>query len=274
VILVIYGLLTERSIGKLFFAALIPGLLGTLLYMAAVTVRIRLNPELAPSSQRLNPSERCHAIQAMWPVGLLFALVMGGIYIGWFSPTEAAAIGASGTLLYAIFKRTLQLPEFISCLTETANTTGMIFLILVGTAMFNFFIESSGLPQFLVAGAQELAWNPYWILLLIILFYLVLGCFMDSLSMLLLTVPLVFPLILDLGFDPIWFGVIIVTVVEIGLITPPIGMNLFTIMGSTPDLKLPTLVRGVVPFLLADIVRLAILIAIPGLVLWLPGQML
>ena len=274
VVLVIYGLLTEVSIGKLFFAALVPGILGTVLYMAAVAVRIRLNPALAPRAERAGWTRRLRSLRTMSPVCLLFALVMGGIYVGWFSPTEAAAIGAGSTLVFAFIKRSLKVADFFACLRETAETVGMIFLILVGAALFNFFIESSGLPQTLVTAAQSWLQTPHLILVCILVFYLILGCFMDSLSMLLLTVPMLFPLVSELGFDPIWFGVIVVTVVEIGLITPPIGMNLFVILGTAPGLKLPTVIRGVVPFLIADILRLAVLIVFPSLVLWLPERML
>jgi TRAP-type C4-dicarboxylate transport system permease large subunit len=154
---------------------------------------------------------------------------------------------------------------------ETAATTGMIFLILIGAGIFNFFIETSGMPQAIVGFFEELGWNRYAVLVLMMLFYIVLGCFMDSLSMILLTVPFIFPLVQALGFDPVWFGILLVTVVELGLITPPVGLNLFIIQGIAKDLRLIQVIRGIVPFVLADVVRLAILIAVPALALWLPG---
>ncbi len=271
VIMVIYALLTSQSIGKLFAAALIPGILATALYIGAVWVQTRRNPLLGPADRKTSWGERFQAVINVWPVGLLFSVVIGGIYAGWFSPTEAAAVGAAGAFLLAVFRRELSVRTFVSCLEETANTTGMIFLILVGTAVFNYFVESTGLPQALVQYVGDLGWNAYLILVLLIVFYIVLGCFMDALSMILLTLPFVFPLITALGFDPIWFGVIMVSVVEVGLITPPVGMNLFVIMASTPDLDLQTISRGVVAFLLADVVRLVLLICIPALSLWLPS---
>jgi tripartite ATP-independent transporter DctM subunit len=273
VIIVVYALLTEQSIGKMFAAALIPGLLATALYMTAVFIQCWRNPALGPADTRVDWRGRLHALRNVWSVLVLFALVMGGIYVGLFSPTEAAAIGAAGALLLALVKRTLTLRIFLDCLTETASTSGMIFLILIGTALFNYFVETTGMPQMLVREVGGLGWDPIWILALLVVFYIILGCFMDSLSMILLTLPFVFPLITSLGFDPIWFGVIIVSVVEVGLITPPVGMNLFVIMAGTPGLKLQVISRGVLAFLAADVVRLALLILLPGLSLWLPSLM-
>ncbi len=273
VIMVIYAILTEQSIGKMFAAALIPGVLATFLYMAAVYIKTWRNPELGPADDRVDWKGRAVAIKNVWSVLLLFSVVIGGIYLGWFSPTEAAAIGALGALLLALFKRRLSWPVFLECLSETASTSGMIFMILVGTSLFNYFVETTGMPQALVAQVGELGWPPLMVMVMLVGFYIVLGCFMDALSMILLTLPFVFPLIVTLNFDPIWFGIIMVSVVEVGLITPPVGMNLFVIMAGTPGLKLQTISRGVIAFLLADVVRLALLILIPGLSLWLPSLM-
>lgn len=270
ILLVIYGLLTEQSIGQLFMAALIPGALATALYMLAVAVQTRLNPEMGPAAERHNWADRGRTLLEIWPVILLFVLVIGGIYAGFFSPTEAAAVGAFGALLLAWLRRQLSGRVFRDCLIETAEITGMIFLILIGASVFNYFIETTSLPQLLIATVEAWQLSPFVVLILIMIFYVVLGCFMDSLSMILLTVPFVFPLVAALGFDPIWFGVLLVTVAELGLITPPVGMNLFVIQGVAKDLKLETIVRGVVPFLVADLVRLAILLAFPGITLWLP----
>jgi tripartite ATP-independent transporter DctM subunit len=271
--MIVYALLTEQSIGKMFAAALLPGALATLLYMAAVFIQCWRNPALGPADHRVDWRGRLKALANVWSVLALFVLVIGGIYAGLFSPTEAAAIGAFGALVLALLKGGMTPRVFLDCLTETASTTGMIFLILIGTALFNYFVETTGMPQMLVQQVTELGWPPLAILVLLLAFYVVLGCFMDSLSMLLLTLPFVFPLITGLGFDPIWFGVIMVSVVEIGLITPPVGMNLFIIMAGTPGLKLQVISRGVLAFLTADVVRLALLILIPGLSLWLPSLM-
>jgi tripartite ATP-independent transporter DctM subunit len=215
---------------------------------------------------------RWRALREAWGVAILFAAVIGGIYLGWFSPTEAAAVGAFGAFLFALLRGALTARVLVDCATETAAISGMIFLILVGAAVFNYFIETSGLPQLLVELARDLGWGAHSVLLVLLGFYLVLGCFMDSLSMILLTVPFVFPLVSDLQIDPIWFGILLVTVVELGLITPPIGMNLFALR-VVADLPLGTIVRGILPFILADIARLAILFAAPAISVWLPARM-
>ncbi len=271
IIMVIYAILTEQSIGRMFAASLIPGLLATVLYMLAIKIRTTRNPELGPADKRVNWHGRLVTMLNVWPVILLFGVVIGGIYAGWFSPTEAASIGAIGAFSLALLKGKLNYKLFLGCLSETANTTGMIFLILIGTSIFNYFIETTGLPQTIVNYVGGLGWNSYLILVLLVVFYIILGCFMDALSMILLTLPFVFPLIMSLGIDPIWFGVIMVSVVEVGLITPPVGMNLFVIMACTPGLRLQTISRGVISFLLADITRLALLILFPALSLWLPA---
>lgn len=270
IIIIVYALLTEQSIGALFAAALVPGLVGTALYMAAVAVQVHMNPRLGPAGERFTWGQRLHALRRVWDVALLFTVVIGGIYAGFFSPTEAAAVGAAGAFLFALARRQLTWTILVQALAETAITTGMIFLILIGAALFNYFIEASRLPDVLVSGLTGLGWPPLAVLLAILVFYLILGCFMDALSMILLTVPFIFPIIVSVGYDPVWFGILLVVVVELGLITPPIGMNLFVIQGTTPGLGLDTMVRGIVPFILADIVRVGVLVAFPALVLWLP----
>jgi tripartite ATP-independent transporter DctM subunit len=273
IILVVYGLLTAQSIGALFMAALLPGVLATLLYTVAVVVQTRIDPTLGPPGARFVARQRWRALREVWGVALLFAVVVGGMYLGWFSPTEAAAVGAAGAFLFALLRRALTPRILVGCMTEAASTSGMIFMILIGASVFNYFVETSGLPQLLVQLVQDLGWSRHSVLLVLIGFYVVLGCFMDSLSMILLTVPFVFPLVAGLQIDPIWFGILLVTVVELGLITPPIGMNLFVLRVVADDLSLQTIIRGILPFILADIARLAILLAIPALSLWLPARM-
>jgi len=273
VIMVIYAILTEQSIGKMFAAAIIPGIVATLLYMGAVWSKTWLDPSAGPADDRVSWWGRLQAIINVWPVLLLFSVVIGGIYLGWFSPTEAAAIGAFGAVFLAFAKRQLNRETFLSCLSETATTSGMIFMILIGTALFNYFVETTGLPHMLVEEVTSLGWPVYAVLLLLIIFYILLGCVMDALSMILLTLPFVFPLIQSMGLDPIWFGIIMVSVVEVGLITPPVGMNLFVIMATAPGLGLGTISRGIVPFLLADFLRVALLVIFPSLALWLPSLM-
>jgi tripartite ATP-independent transporter DctM subunit len=271
ILLVIYGLLTEQSIGALFAAALLPGLLATALYMLAVAVALRLQPDLAPPGVPVDRAERRRTLRQVWPVGLLFFVVIGGIYGGIFSPTEAAAVGAVGAALLAWARGQLSRWVLADCVGETARITGMIFLVLIGAAIFNYFMETTGLAQALLAWIEAVGLGPISAMLLILLFYIVLGCFMDSLSMILLTVPFVFPVVTALGWDPLWFGIVVVTVAELGLITPPVGMNLFVIQGTAQDLDMATIVRGLPPFILADLLRLLILLAFPGLALWLPG---
>ncbi|GAB4362659.1 MAG: TRAP transporter permease [Oricola sp.] len=272
VLLVIYGLLTQSSIGHLFIGALVPGLLGALLYSGAIMVRVRMKPEIAPPSVRAGWRDRLRHMGQVWPVVLLFMLVIGGIYLGWFSPTEAAAVGALGAFLLALFSGELNRARLKASVVETAGLTGMIFFILIGAALFNFFLENTGLPQFLIERISDSGLGPTEVMVLILIFYIVLGCFMDSMSMILLTVPLLAPVSAELGFDLVWFGIIVVTVAEIGLITPPIGMNLFIVQAAARDVKQATVIRGILPFILADILRLALLVAFPALVLWLPSQ--
>jgi tripartite ATP-independent transporter DctM subunit len=273
IIIVIYALLTEQSIGRLFAAAFLPGLVATLLYIAAVVIVTRIRPEFGPAGPRFDWSQRVAAVKRVWPVLLLFSVVMGGIYLGWFSPTEAAAVGSFGAILLTLIARKLTGRVLLDSLKETASTTAMIFMIFIGTSVFQYFLETSTLPAQLADGVKAMGLDRYLVLTIVILMYVILGCFLDSLSMLLITIPLVFPMITALGFDPIWFGILIVCVVEIGLITPPVGMNLFVIASVTENLRLKTVVLGVAPFIVADIVRVVVLVAFPSISLWLPSLM-
>jgi tripartite ATP-independent transporter DctM subunit len=268
IILSIYGLLTETSIGKLFIAALLPGLLGVALYMAAVRVVVWRHPEHAPRAPRIAIANKLAALAKVWPVAALFTVVIGGIYVGLFSPTEGAAVGCVGALIAGILRRQLDRAALRETVIETAGTTGMVYLILIGAALFNAFLETAGLPQYLVAQVQGWGLSATEVVIVLVIFYVILGCFMDALSMVLLTIPVVFPLIKAMAIDPIWFGILIVTVVEIGLITPPVGMNLFVIqaVGQVPQ---ETVIRGIVPFIAADFVRTILLIAFPPITLWL-----
>lgn len=273
IILVIYALLTEESIGALFAAAMVPGLVATFLYIMAIAVKVRIDPASGPAGEVVSWRERGAALLRVWDIAILMTVVLGGIYGGAFSPNEGAAVGALGALLFTVIHGQFTRRVVIDGLAETAATTGMIFLILIGAALFNYFIESSALPAALSRSVAELGWSPLAVMTVIILLYLVLGCLMDTMSMVLLTVPVIHPVILALGFDPVWFGVVLVTVVEVGLITPPIGMNLFVIQGVTPGLGLSTICGGVIPFIVADVVRVSLLVLIPGLCLWLPRSL-
>ncbi|MEG9883766.1 MAG: TRAP transporter large permease [Hyphomicrobiales bacterium] len=270
ILLVIYALMTEQSIGALFAGAMLPGLLATVLYMISIRLQARRNPALAPVADPAPWPERLKALLRMADAVLLVMLVIGGIYTGLFSPSEAAAVGAGGALVFALIRRPLDWPMLRNAIREAAETIGMIFFILVGAALFNFFVETSGLTQTLVAWIADRGFPPLAVLVTLIMFYLALGCVMDSLSMILLTAIPAAQVMTGLGYDPVWFGVVVVSVVEIGLITPPVGMNLFIIRGVSPEMTMATLARGIAPFLATDAVRIILLIAMPQLVVWLP----
>ncbi|MCM0613207.1 TRAP transporter large permease [Marinobacter sediminum] len=273
ILLVIFGILTQTSIGQLFIGAILPGIIGAVLYGVAIVVRVRMKPELAPPAAKTGWHKRLASLRRVWGVLLLFSLVIGGIYLGWFSPTEAAAVGAVGAFILALISGELNWSALWESVREAAGLTGMIFFILIGASLFNYFLETTGLPSALIAGIESSGMGPTTALILILLFYIVLGCFMDAMSMILLTVPFLAPVATSLGFDMVWFGILVVTVAEIGLITPPIGMNLFVVQATQPGLTQRMVVRGILPFIIADIVRLAILVAVPALSLWLPAMM-
>ncbi len=274
IIMVIYAIMTEQSIGRMFLAGMIPGFLAAALYMVTVYIVARLRPESAPLSKRLGGAERIEAFKQMAPVLLLFGSVMGSIYFGIASPTEAAAVGAFGAIVLAAVRGKLTLEVVKESLMETAVTTAMIFMILVGTSVLQFFIETSSLPNLLLDGIKSLDLTPMGVIILILLIYIVLGCFLDSLSMMLITLPIFFPLVSNLGFDPIWFGILVTSVAEIGLITPPVGMNLFVIASVSGSIRFETAAAGVVPFLMADATRLVLLLMFPAITLFLPRLMM
>jgi tripartite ATP-independent transporter DctM subunit len=274
IIMVIYAIMTEQSIGRLFLAGMIPGVLAAALYMLAIYALVSARPGLAPRVPRAPSRARLEALRAMAPVVALFTAVMGSIYLSIASPTEAAAVGAFGAIVLAAMRRKLTWEVVRDSLVETAQATAMIFLILIGTSVLQFFIETSLLPAMLLDGINYLGLPPLGVVLLIVLVYIVLGCFLDSLSMMLITLPIFYPLIVKLGYDPIWFGVLVTSVVEVGLITPPLGMNLFIITSVVDRMKFETAVAGVVPFLMADGVRLVLLISFPALSLYLPKLMM
>ncbi len=281
VILVIYGLLTETSIGKLFIAGIIPGMLGILFYLVAVRFTVSRNPDAGPAGERTDWAGRIAALRGVWAVLLLFLLVIGGLYGAlnfWpihltFSPTEAAGMGAMGAFLIALFRGGLKFADIKQVLIETSLTTASLFSVLIGAWIFSNFVNIAGLPEALLALVDQAGVSPIVVLLLILLIYVALGCIFESLSMLLLTVPIFFPLVVSLGFDPVWFGIIVVVVTEISLITPPVGLNVFVLKGVVQDVSTGTIFRGVTPFWLVDIVRLALLVFVPWLVLVLPNSM-
>ena len=281
VILVIYGLLTETSIGKLFIAGIIPGLIGILFYLGAVRFTVARNPASGPAGERTSWPDKLRALKGVWAVLLLFFLVIGGLYGAldfWplhlaFSPTEAAGMGAMGAFLIALARRSLNVKDTFEVLKETAFTTASLFSVLIGAWIFSNFVNRAGLPEALLETVTTYSVSPWVVMALILAIYIALGCVFESLSMLLLTVPIFFPLVRDLGFDPVWFGIVVVVVTEISLITPPVGLNVFILKGVVGDVSTGTIFRGVTPFWIADIFRLALLVGLPSLALWLPGQM-
>ena len=275
IILVILAVLTEQNIAKLFMAAFVPGIFAALGYMVAVGLYVRAWPEGGGTRPRLSYARRFRELFAIWPVILVFLMVIGGIYLGVFTPTEAAAVGAAGTGIIALFARSLSFDKVIGAILATATSTAMIFLIVLGAAALNGFFALSQMPQFAASWVTEQGFNPWVVMGAVLVFYLIMGCVMDSLSMILLTVPIIYPIMagLDFGLSPenfsIWFGILVLIVVEVGLITPPVGMNLFIINSMSPGTRMTETYRGVLPFVVSDIVRTAILVAFPPITLGL-----
>ncbi|MDH5411582.1 MAG: TRAP transporter large permease [Alphaproteobacteria bacterium] len=276
VVLVIFAIAVEANIVTMFQAALVPGIMAALGYLIAISIYVRLKPEAGPVGRRAGKGERIAALVETWPVILIFAVVIGGIYMGVFTPTEGAAFGAFGTAVIAFWRGGLRLDGFLDCVKGAAVSSGMIFMILMGADFFNAFLGFSRMPLELAdwIGASGLA--PIAILMLMLLIYLLLGCVMDSLAMILLTVPIFWPVIAGLDFGmpegdlKMWFGIIVLIVVEVGLITPPVGLNVFVINSMAPGVRLKETFIGVLPFLASDAVRVLLLILFPAFTLWLP----
>ncbi len=277
IVLIIYAVMVEANVATLFQAAFIPGVLAAIGYILAIAIVVRVNPEAGPAGIKAAAAAQWAALVDIWPVLVIFLLVMGGIYVGIFTPTEAAAVGAVGTFLIAVTKGRMRLEGTIDALLGTAQTTAMIFLILLGAAVFNAFLGFSQLPIFAADYFQNSGLAPLVVLLGMIALYLVLGFVMDSLSMILLTVPIFWPIIagLDFGLGPeetkLWFGIITLIVVEVGLITPPVGLNVFVINSMARDVPMIETFKGVIPFLASDAVRVVLIIAFPTLTLIMPA---
>ncbi len=270
VILLIYGILTEQSIGKLFAAGLIPGILQAAFYIFTIWILTKRNPGIGPPGPSSTPREKTVAFFRTWDVIVLFLLVIGGLYAGIFTPTEAAGMGAFGAFCFSILRGKMNWGSFTSSLSSTVSTAGMLFTIILGAMILGYFFSITRLPVEFATYVSALPVNRYVVLFFIVIVYLILGCIMDSLAIVLLTVPVFFPLILQLGFDPIWFGVIITRVTEMGMITPPVGMNVYVLHGIT-KVPMSTIFRGIGPFLIADVIELAFLIAIPEISTFLPS---
>jgi tripartite ATP-independent transporter DctM subunit len=277
VVLIIYAVMVEANVATLFQAAFIPGILAALGYIAAIALVVRINPEAGPAGEKATRAEKWGALLEIWPVLVIFLLVMGGIYAGFFTPTEGAGVGAVGTFLIAVTRGGMRLSGFFDALLSTAQTTAMIFLILLGAAIFNAFLGFSQLPITAADFFGNSGLPAFTILLGMIVLYVVLGTVMDSLSMIFLTVPIFWPIIagLDFGMGPeetkLWFGIITLIVVEMGLITPPVGLNVFIINSMARDVPMIETFKGVIPFFTSDIIRVAVLIAFPVITLILPA---
>jgi C4-dicarboxylate transporter DctM subunit len=272
-VLAVYGLITQQDIGKLFVAGIIPGIIAVMMYMATITLIGYARPGYLPAGIRASWGERLEGMRNVWATLLLFAFVIGGIYGGLFTATEAAGMGAAGAFLIGIARRRLSGPDILRSLLEATRTTAAVFTVLIGAILFGYFLTITQTPQKVTEFLTGLGLGRYGVLALILIMYLVLGCLMDALAMIILTVPIIFPVVVALGFDPIWFGVIIVMTVELGLIHPPVGMNIFVIKSVVEDVKISTIFYGVLPFIITDILRLILLVAFPILALWLPSKM-
>jgi tripartite ATP-independent transporter DctM subunit len=269
-ILVIYGLVTETSIGKLFAAGMVPGLLAVFMMCLTISFITWRDPSAGPAAERSSWAERFDAMKDVWAVAVLFVIVMGGIYGGVFTTTEGAGIGAFGAFIIALMRRSLNVSVTLDILVESARTTGMLFMILVGALVFANFVNFTTLPSDLKSLVSTHNISPVAVMIAICAIYIVLGAAMEELSMVLLTLPVFFPLVVSLGFDPVWFGIVIVLVVMIGLISPPVGMNMFVVRNMLPELSTATIFKGVMPFVCTLVVVLALLVAFPQIALFLP----
>lgn len=275
VILVIYAILAEQNIAKLFVAAFIPGILAAIGYMIAISIWVRVRPNAAQLSPRVPWAQRLVMIGKVWPVILIFIAVVGGIYAGIFTPTEAAAVGAAGTFLVAAFSGEMSRARLAEAILQTASSSAMIFMIILGASIYNNFLSLTQLPQEASAWVGAQGFSPWLVLSVVLLMYLLFGCVMDSLSMVLLTVPIIFPIMSSLDFGMsyndfgLWFGILVLIVVEVGLITPPVGLNLFIINSMAKETPISETYRGALPFVVTDIIRVIILASFPAITLWL-----
>jgi C4-dicarboxylate transporter DctM subunit len=272
-VLIIYGIMTEQSIGKLFVAGLVPGIILALLFMLTIYIRGRLNPSLVPAGPTTNLKEKMAAVGNSVEMIFLFLLVLVGLIIGWFTPTEAGAIGACGAIVLSLFRRRLAWQGFKDAVIDTLRNTGMIFTILVGALVFNAFLAVTTIPMELAGWVGGLGFPPVIIMVMIMVVYILLGTFLDEMAMILLTIPIFYPVVTAIGFDPIWFGVVIVLVVEMGAISPPVGMTMFVVKGIDPDIPVGTIFKGVLPFVAAVVLLMVLLIAFPKIALFLPALM-
>ena len=270
VILVIYAILTEQNIAKLFLAAFVPGILAAIGYMITISIYVRLYPDAAGTRERVPYGERMRALLDVWPVLLVFGLVVGGIYLGWFTPTEAAAIGAGGAIIITALRGRLSWPQFRDAVVSTLMTSGFIFTVLTMAFMLNGFVALTNIPYAITGFVESLNIPALGVVVVIMVIYFFLGMILDTAGMMALTVPIFFPIVQALGVDAIWFGILVVRAMEVAMITPPIGITVYVMSGIAPDVPLSTIFKGIIPFVIADVMHIILLMAFPALVLFLP----
>lgn len=271
-ILMIYAIIAQQSVAKLFAAALIPGIVLTILYLLVAMIMVRARPAMAPRLAMASGRESARSLLRVWHVLLLFGVTLGGIYLGWFSPTEAAAVGAFGALALGTGLRRIGARQALGNFTETVRITATLTIIVMGSIIFSYFVVQTSIAKDIVSWIAGLGIGRIGMMAALVVLYIVLGCFLEGIGMVLVTVPILLPLVTANGFDPVWFGVLLVIVVEIGLIHPPMGMNLFVLRAQSPDIGLSAMYWGVLPFLAAPFLLIVLLIAFPGIALWLPRQ--
>jgi C4-dicarboxylate transporter DctM subunit len=271
--LIVYGIIAEQSIGTLFTAAIIPGITQMLFYMLVIWLLIRWRPDLGPTSEKASWRERAMALARIWDMLVLIAVVIGGIAVGWMSPPEAAAIGATGALVIAALRRRLSVAMLKEAFEKTLETSGLILLVIIGALIFSVLVSVTGLAGAVGGAIDGLGLGPLGTLILVAIFLLVLGSVLDGLALMLLTTPILLPIVTDAGMTAIWFGIFITRAMEIGFVHPPLGMNLYVIQGVVKDISIQRIFKGVLPFLASDFVHLFLLLLFPALVLWLPAQL-
>jgi tripartite ATP-independent transporter DctM subunit len=274
VVMVIYALVAEASVPALFAAGMLPGVLLAVLFIVTVWLIARIRPEWAPAGPRMPWGARLRSAVAMWKLAVLFGFAIVGIYTGWFSPTEAAGVASAAAILIAFGTRTLPLAEFWTAIVETLRTTAMLMFIITGAWVFAYFVVQTKIPNALIDLVNAWALPGWGVMLAIIVFYVIAGCVLESVAIILVTVPVFLPLVVALGYDVVWYGVLMVVMVEIGLITPPVGLNVFVIRAQIPEIPLSKIFAGIVPFLIADAVLVALLLVFPDIALWLPRVLL
>lgn len=273
VIMVVYAFLAGEDVGKMFVAGVVPGILAVLMHMAVIWIIGLYNPSSVPAGRKTSFSEKIHSLRGIWAITLVFIAIIGGIYKGFVTPTEAAALGAIVTFLISYVRGQLDFGKTVECLKEALKTSVSIYTVIIGATLFSYFLTVTQVPQNFTNFLVGLNFGPLETIGLILFFFIVLGCILESMAMMILLVPIVLPVINHFGLDPIWFGILMVVAVELGLITPPVGMNIFVIKSVAPSVKLTSIMKGTMPFVMMDVVRLVLLVAFPAIVMYVPSTM-